>query len=161
MSQLDLLLSALDEGYRELAIALDELPDEDVWRRPHANLLSVGEIVGHIAYGEATWLLLAGSGEPSVSSSFIDQRFRYYLRQLAEPVSLELGAEALAAEISRVHAEIRQSVLALQPKLEDPFPGESAMSWEDRIKYMIFHVASHTGQIYSARHIFGHKTEDN
>jgi hypothetical protein len=161
MSQLNLLISALDEGHRELAIALDGLSDADVWQRPYPNLLSVGEIVGHVAYGEATWLLPARVGGATVSSVFIDQKFRYYLRQIAQPVTLDMGAKAVAAEISRVHEEIRASILVLDPKLEDSFPGDTTISWGDRIKYMIFHVGYHTGQIYSVRHIFGHKTEDN
>ena len=97
----------------------------------------------------------------SIVSPLVSRDFRYYTGQVEQPVELDLGAEALAAEISRVHAEARAALIATNPSLEDPFPGPFQSSWADCLKYMIFHVSYHTGQIYSARHIFGHVTEDN
>lgn len=43
-------LGLLDEGYYELKFAFEGLADEHVWTRPKPDLLSVGELAGHIAY---------------------------------------------------------------------------------------------------------------
>src|SRR5438067_1954812 len=74
-------LELLEEGYYEVKFAFEGLADENVWKRPAAGLLSVGELAGHIAYWEA--VKLAGEGrepEPDlaecrVSSPLIDHRF--------------------------------------------------------------------------------------
>ncbi len=161
MTTLELLISALDEGHRELVIALDGLPDEDVWQRPHDSLLSVGEIVGHVAYWEAVRLASAPNEGSNIKSPVVDRAFRYYTGQIGQPVALSLNSAELTAEIQRVHAEARASLVAANPKLDDPFPGPFQSTWRDCLQYMAFHVAYHTGQVYSARHIFGHKTEDN
>ncbi len=34
-------------------------------------------------------------------------------------------------------------------------------TWGNLVQYQVFHVAYHTGQIYSVRHLLGHETEDN
>jgi hypothetical protein len=161
MTKLELLIAALDEGHRELVIALEGLPDGDVWRRPHANLLSVGEIVGHVAYWEGVRLASAPDEGSTISSPLVDRAFRYYTGQVGAPVVLDLDSATLTAEILRVHAEARAALVALNPELGDPFPGPFQSTWRDCLQYMAFHVAYHTGQIYSARHIFGHETEDN
>ena len=43
-------LGVLELGYYELKIAFEGLADENVWKRPAAGLLSVGELAGHISY---------------------------------------------------------------------------------------------------------------
>ena len=161
MTDLELLISALDEGHRELVIALEGLPDEDVWRRPHENLLSVGEVVGHVAYWEGVRLASAPDEGSTIASPLVDRAFRYYTGQLGHSVALDLSSAQLIAEIQRVHAEARASLVATNPQLNDPFPGPFQSTWKDCLQYMAFHVAYHTGQIYSARHMFGHVTEDN
>ena len=82
-------LKALEQGYYEVTFAFEGLADENVWKRPAAGLLSVGELAGHIAYGEA--LRLAGDSEAPetcrVISPLIDPRFQYYPTTIATPPS--------------------------------------------------------------------------
>ncbi|MEA2552859.1 MAG: hypothetical protein QOJ65_1035, partial [Fimbriimonadaceae bacterium] len=53
MAKLDQLIKAWDEGQWEFSLAFEGLADEDVWRRPHPQLLSIGELAGHIAFWDA------------------------------------------------------------------------------------------------------------
>src|SRR5215831_13883825 len=73
-------LKLLEVGYYEVKFAFEGLADENVWKRPAAGLLSVGELAGHIAYWQA--VKLAGEGEDlakcRVSSPLIDPWFRYH-----------------------------------------------------------------------------------
>src|SRR5947209_5232436 len=84
---LEVYLEGLEEGYYEVKFAFEGLADENVWKRPAAGLLSVGELAGHIAYWEA--VRLAGEGEDlekcRVSSPLIDNRFGYYPTTIATP----------------------------------------------------------------------------
>jgi hypothetical protein len=52
MANLELLIKALDTAHWELGEAFKGLSDEDVWKRPHPRLLSVGELASHIAFWE-------------------------------------------------------------------------------------------------------------
>lgn len=165
MSELDLLVKALDEGHWELSEAFDGLPDEDVWRRPHPRLLSIGEIAGHITYWKA--LKLIGQ-EPKpdladlpIKSPLVDEAFRYYTVNVKEPKKLELGAKEVFDEATRVHNEAKAALMQLKPDLEDKVQGFQQSTWGQILQYQVFHVAYHTGQIYSVRHLLGHETKDN
>lgn len=165
MAELGLLIKAWDEGHRELAEAFIGLQDEDVWTRPHPKLLSVGEIAGHIAHWDAVWI--AGSGlktnlaDLPIQGPLIDPSFRYYTTSALSPVQLEMGAKELWAEVDRVHKEARAIVIKAGPDSEDIPPGYEKMTWGGILQYRAFHVAYHTGQIYSVRHLLGHETVDN
>jgi uncharacterized damage-inducible protein DinB len=61
-----------------------------------------------------------------------------------------------------VHQEVKAHVLEIERDSEDPLPRYGGMdTWGANLRYMVFHVAYHTGQIYSARHFLGHETPDN
>ncbi len=163
MSTLDPLLDAWDEAHREFAIAMGDFPPQDLWRRPHPRLLSVGELAGHVAYWQAVWTMGGGSDRPDLSqipvqSPLVDHAFRYYLSQVEDPVVLELGPEEVLAEVNRVHAAARK--IASSNAMEDVYPGQWG-TWGNFVQYQAFHVAYHTGQAYSVRHMLGHETEDN
>lgn len=164
---LDAYVSILELDYFEITEALKGLADENVWKRPAPGLLSVGELVGHIVYWET--LRFAGNGRDvadcKVQSPLIDDRFRYYTTSLEVSLGAEhfaLGAEALSAEILRVHRETMAHLRELDPAMDGQLPG-----WTDNwtvgeaLKYTIFHVAYHTGQIYSVRHLLGETPPDN
>jgi hypothetical protein len=162
MSRLDTLIDAWDEAHRELAIGLGGVTDEDVWKRAHPRLLSVGELVGHVAHWQAVWIMGGGSdrpdiGELPVQSPLVGDGFRYYTSSVDRTVSLDLNAADLLAELARVHDAAKQYVLA---RRDEPYPGQWG-TWENLVQYQAFHVAYHTGQIYSVRHLLGHETEDN
>jgi hypothetical protein len=74
---------------------------------------------------------------------------------------MDLGAEALYAEVERIHEVAKAAIVALNPDSEDKNPYRGGWSWGQAIEYMGFHVAYHTGQMYSVRHLLGHETVDN
>ena len=53
-------LELLELDYFEVTFAFEGLADEHVWKRPAEGVLSIGELAGHHAYGEAARL----AGEP-------------------------------------------------------------------------------------------------
>lgn len=156
MSSLLPLLQAWDEAHREFAIALDGMPDEELWRRPHPRLLSVGELAGHVAYWQAV-RTAGGEENLAAQSPLIDPRFRYYTGSVEAPVVLSLTTEEVLKEVARIHDDAKA---ALGPhELDDPYPGWG--TYGNMVQYQVFHVAYHTGQAYSARHLLGHTPEDN
>ncbi len=165
MAKLDLLFDGWDEGHREFAIALDGCPDEDLWKRAHPALLSVGELTAHVAYWQAVWT--AGKGqkpnleELGISSPLINNAFRYYTTTIGEPVKLSIGTTEARDELMRIHEYAERLVKNLDPDFNDPVPGLDRWTWGAIIQYQVFHVAYHTGQVYSVRHLLGHQTEDN
>jgi hypothetical protein len=61
-------------------------------------------------------------------------------------------------EVTRVH-EAAKAFVAEKGK-DEPYPGQWG-TWGYLVQYQAFHVAYHTGQVYSVRHLMGHVTEDN
>lgn len=169
---LEFYLQMLELGYYEVPFAFEGLRDKNVWKRPSPGLLSVGELAGHIAYWEAGKLAGAGGekGHPDltmcrVSSLLIDPRFGYFPTTLTTPPSeqhLAMTAKQVGDELLRVHQETTESLKALNPDLSSGVPGYSLNhTYEEVLKYAVFHVSYHTGQMYSARHLLGEETPDN
>lgn len=157
MANLDLLVKALDTAHWEMSEAFKGLPDADVWRRAHPRLLSVGELAAHIAYWEAQSFL----GEGGAESPLFMPEARYYTANADEPFSLDLGAEAVLAEVQRIHALCKATFAADPKDSEHPNPNRNDWTWGWTLEYQAFHVAYHTGQMYSVRHLLGHETVDN
>ena len=163
MSTLAPLIEAWDEAHREFDIALGGLQNEELWTRAHPRLLSVGELAGHIAYWQAVWVTGEGNHKPDlaqlpVKSALLNDGFRYYTSSVDQPFHLELGTAEVLAEVNRVH-EAAKAFMADKGK-DDPYPGQWGI-WGNLVQYQVFHVAYHTGQAYSVRHLLGHETEDN
>ena len=164
-------LKVLDEGYYEVKFAFEGLADENVWKRPSAGLLSVGEMAGHIAYWEAVRLAAGGrepepdSAEFPVSSPLLDQRFRYYPTNIATPPSeahRAMTAEQVCDELLRVHSESVAHFKALNPDLDSSPPGHPPnQTYRAFLMYAAFHIAYHTGQMFSVRHLLSEETPDN
>ncbi len=160
-------LKLLEQGYYEVKFALEGLADEHVWKRPAEGMLSVGELAGHIAYWEA--VRLAGEGEDlgkcRVSSPLIDNRFGYYPTTLETPSSEQhraMMADQVYRELLRVHEESMAHFKALNPDPDARIPGcPTGFTYGEYLKYAVFHIAYHTGQIYSVRHLLGEQTPDN
>ena len=164
-------LEVLGKGYYEAKLAFEGLADENVWKRPADGLLSVGELAGHVAYWVAA--RLSGEGmEPEadvtkwrVSSLLIDHRFAYYPETVAIPpadVHLAMTAEQVCSELLRVHSESVASFKKLNPNLDScPPKWPSGYTYRAFLTYAAFHVAYHTGQMYSVRHLLGDVTPDN
>jgi len=151
-------MEAWDEGHREFAIALGGLLDEDLWKRAHPRLLSVGELGGHVAYWQAVWTL-GGDDEERlpIESPLVDRAFRYYTSNVDQPTVVELGTAQVLAEVARIHEAAKAAVAG--KGIDDPHP--KWRTWGNLVQYQAFHVAYHTGQVYSVRHLLGHETEDN
>jgi hypothetical protein len=168
---LETYLSLLDEAYFEIGEAFKGLEDTKVWKRPTPQLLSIGEIAGHVAYWEA--VKFAGdSGMPkadltkcNVQSPLIDHRFRYYTSAIAADENAQrllLSAQQVYDELMRVHQESMAYFRTLDLDLNShPHGWPGKMTYKDFLSYSPIHVAYHTGQIYSVRHLFGDETADN
>ena len=164
---LDTYLELLDLDFFELTEAFSGLADQHVWQRPVPELLSVGELAGHIAFWEAT--RFAGEGADlakcRIKSPLLDPPFRYYTTTLESSptdAQLALSAEAVGAELQRIHRETAEYLRDLNPDLDTNPPGWSEhWTYRESLKYTIFHVAYHTGQMYSVRHLLGEVTPDN
>ena len=157
MANMDLLWKALDAAHWEMGEAFKELPDIDVWRRPDPRLLSVGELASHVAYWEAQSFL----GEGAVESPLIVPAARYYTSNSTEPFELPMGAEDVLRELQRIHALCKAAYVANPHDSEEPNPNRDDWTWGWTLEYQAFHVAYHTGQMYSVRHLLGHQTVDN
>jgi len=152
-----------DEAHREFAIACEGLADEDLWTRPEPRLLSVGELAGHIAYWQAVHVFGGGDDRPdpdqlSIRSPLVDARFRYYTTNVDHPVTLDMGVQGVLQELARIHDATKE---ALKDKLVSDPVASFWGNWGTLVQYQVFHVAYHTGQAYSVRHLLGHETEDN
>jgi hypothetical protein len=163
MSTLTPLIEAWDEAHREFAIALGGLPDEDLWKRASPRLLSVGELAGHVAYWQAVWITGAGNDRPDleqlpIKSPLLNHAFRYYTSSVDQPFATGLGTASVLEEVQRIH-EAAKAAVADKEK-DDSYPGQWG-TWGNLVQYQVFHVAYHTGQAYSVRHLLGHETEDN
>ncbi len=145
----------IDSAIWEMSEAFVHLADQDVWVRAHPRLLSVGELAAHVAFGEARWIL----GE--FESPFFTDQIGYYPTTVEQPLLLELGAEAVYAEVKRVHEACKAHFLTSRPALDAKSPFRDDWAWGYTIEYMAFHIAYHTGQVYSVRHLLGHETADN
>lgn len=160
-------LKLLEVGYYEVQFAFEGLADENVWKRPAPGLLSVGELAGHAAYWEA--IRLAGEGEDlskcRISSPLIDQRFRYHTTTLGTTPSeqhLAMTAKQVYEELVRVHKEAIAHFQALNPDPGTHIPGcPTGFTYGEYLEYAMFHIAYHTGQMYSVRHLLGEETPDN
>jgi hypothetical protein len=160
-------LKLLSLGYYEVQFAFEGLADEHVWKRPAPGLVSVGELAGHHAYWEA--IRLAGEGEDltkcRISSPLIDRRFRYYPDTLAttpSPEHLAMTGKQVYEEMLRVHEAAVAYLKELSPDSDTPIPGDAnGFTYGQFLEYAVFHIAYHTGQMYSVRHLLGEETPDN
>lgn len=165
-------LRAIDLTYYEVKEAFGGLSDANVWKRPTAGLLSVGELAGHIAFWQAIKFASEGGenyaadiSKCKVVSPLIDPRFRYYTTTIDSSPSAEhlaMTAEQVYGELVRVHEESLAHFKAFNPNLQSVVEGYPyQFTYEDMLKYNIFHVSYHVGQIYSVRHLLGEQTPDN
>ncbi|WP_394795861.1 DinB family protein [Armatimonas sp.] len=158
---LEAYLSSLELAYFEVTEAFKGLADENVWKRPAEGILSIGELAGHIASGEAN--RFAGKG--TLSSLLVDPRFWYYPRTLATPPSEEqraMTAQQVGTELARVHQEAVAHLKSRNLDLDSAPPnGSPGNTYGEVVQYMVFHVGYHIGQMYTVRHLLGEVTPDN
>jgi len=156
MANLDLLMKALDSAIWEMSEAFKGLPDEDVWKRPDPRLLSVGELAAHVAHWESVSFLGEGFESPLTGTAA-----HYYTTNVEKPYQLPMGADAVFSEVKRIHEASKASFAGDPHDSEEKNPSRGGWSWGQTVEYQVFHIAYHTGQIYSVRHLLGHQTVDN
>lgn len=75
---------------------------------------------------------------------------------------MAMTAAQVCSELIRVHEESVAHFKALNPDLAAVPPGGPAYHiCGEYLKYAVFHVSCHTGQMYSAGHLLGEETPDN
>jgi hypothetical protein len=159
MSFLDTQSQAWDSAHWEFSLVFEDFADEDLWRRADPQLLSVGELVAHVVYSQITYANQLGG---QISSPLSNKNARYYLTTVDNPVESTLGVEEVVQELDRVQKAVKEIFMSVDKGRDDalPFrgPGRTFGEFADD---MLFHVAYHTGQAFSVRHLMGHKTNDN
>ena len=161
MANVDALIKAWDLAIWEYSLVFEELADEDVWRRAHPRLLSIGELTGHVAYWEPNEPSPDGVSAVSIQSVLNNPAFRYYETQVENPFSLDVSAADLIAELKRIHEEAKTAVTKRGLNGDDLLVEGGNVTYGQYLQYRGFHAAYHAGQAYSVRHIFGHKTTGN
>lgn len=156
MTEMDRLMAALDAAHWEMGEAFKGLPDSEVWKRPDPRLLSVGELAAHVAHWEANSFLAHGT-----ESLLASPPAGYYVSSVDQPFELPLGASEVLEELRKVHEACNAAWIA-EPKGADEVNSlRGDWTWAYTLQYQAFHVAYHTGQMYSVRHLLGHETVDN
>ena len=92
-----------------------------------------------------------------IKSPLLNNAFRYYTTNVEAASQVDLTAAEVLAEVMRIHEAAKAAVVG--KNMEDPHP--HWQTWGNLVQYQVFHVAYHTGQVYSVRHLLGHETEDN
>ncbi len=73
-----------------------------------------------------------------------------------------MTADQVHREMVRIHEETFAYFKAQNPDLDTAPKGYNAQfSFRELLKYAIFHISYHTGQMYTARHLLGEQTPDN
>ena len=152
--KIEALIQAWDEGAWEFTLVFEGLSDDDLWRRAHPNLLSVGELAGHVAYWDA--VLVPGG----IESPLNDKAFGYFSDQVAHEVKKDLNVAQVLEELKRIHDAAKAEVMKVKD-FDEKVPWRDDWTWGGCLRYRVFHIAYHCGQAYSARHLMGHKTTDN
>jgi hypothetical protein len=132
MANVEPLIKAWDEAIWEYSLVFEGLKDEDVWKRAHPRLLSIGELTAHVAYYEPRALTgpaLIPEGDESIKSVLVDPAFKYYSANVEKPVVLKVGAEEAIAELKRVHEEAKAFATKVDRDTEDPIEGVDKMTW--------------------------------
>jgi len=152
---------AWDAAHWEFSLVFEDLSDEDLWRRTHPNLLSVGEIVCHMVYWQTNYATKLNPAS-MIESPLRRDEARYYLTSVGSPLVLAMSVDEVAKEFDRVQKLVKETFLQIDAEessvLTVEGPGRTFGEFAD---YMVFHVAYHTGQAFSVRHVMGHKTNDN
>jgi len=133
-----------------LAAALETLPAEDVWWRPHPETVSFGTILSHLEGNVRQWVLSGLGGQP-------DQRDR------ASEFSAEVGPDGLTL-LARLEATVEQACGVLaglrEQDLERSFTIQGfETTGRSAVYHVVEHFSWHTGQatwIAKARAGAGH-----
>lgn len=138
----------LAASIEELGEAFQDLADDEVWKRPRPELLSIGELAAHLVYWDVRFLL-GGNFESPLN----EVRAWYYDDAVNDPLVLPLGAQQVLAEILRAHEASLAAVKALAPTPDDPNPHREDWTWRYTLQTQALHYAYHTGQMHSVRHL--------
>lgn len=167
--EVDHLVEAWHWMYFETDLAFGGLSEENLHRRPADGLLSVSEHVAHVARSEASIVnrYLFGQ-EPNdwADCLFRQPEFGWPPTMLEGPVNAELSRmtvrevmDAYLEQHGRCYKLARGLDLEPDHAFEDDW--SRVRTVRDRLRIAAYHVAYHTGQIYSVRHFLGEETPEN
>jgi hypothetical protein len=155
MERYEAFIEAWDVAHWEFTLAFENLSDDDLWKRAHPRLLSVGELAAHVAFSESQLT------RPQTESPLVELRASYYLHNVEDPLIKDLTVDQVLAEVDRIHNFAKAAAIQIHD-VHATVHWRDDWTWYECIKYLgCFHVAYHTGQAFSIRHLMGHKTNDN
>jgi uncharacterized damage-inducible protein DinB len=130
----------------KINLALDELDDEQIWRRPNESSNSIGNLILHLSGNVRQWIIAGVGGAPDARDRAREFAER---RQIGKRELLDLLNKTLdeaAAVLAKVESECiaTRSDAPLQ-RLCRPQAFEATVL--DAIFHVVEHFSYHTGQI--------------
>lgn len=127
-----------DESIPRIRKCLDQLTDDEIWYRPNAETVSIGNLVIHLCGNARQWICSGLGGEP-------DHRERS--REFAERGPIPRAE--LLSRLDTIEADVRRTLETVDPtSLLDKRPvqiyQESGLSI---LVHVVEHFSYHTGQI--------------
>lgn len=170
MRETQVLLSAIEEAYRDAEGAFSGIREENFHRRPSSTILAISEQAVHIAQCEALLLLGAllqkSPSEWGITSPLLHEQYDYPPNALAHPIPdtiLTLSPKDIYPELRKVHDFIMQNLKGFDKDADQmvltPWGETLTVRW--CLTYSAYHVAYHIGQVYCIRHFLGEETPNN
>lgn len=128
----------LDEGMRMIAISLEFLNEEELWKKPNEHLNSVGNLILHLC-GNMTQYVISGLGGKT------DERERDLEFQQTGIASKSELKEQLQSTVN----EVKETILSVTPEdyLRERQIQGFDMSGMGAVIHAVEHFSYHTGQI--------------
>ncbi len=163
------LVEAWHWMYFETDLAFGGLSPQNLHRRPGPGLLAISEHVAHVVRSEASIINrgLFGQSPRQWEDCLLRQpEFGWPPTMLEGPINPELERmsvdevmDAYLRQHSRCYELAQTCHLSPDHVFKDHW--ERCTTVRDRLRIAAYHVAYHTGQIYSARHLLGEETPEN
>lgn len=128
----------LDEGHARIVKCVGLLSDEQVWHRPNAHVVSVGNLVLHLSGNVGQWLNSTLGGDP-------DERYRDGEFEQPGPIERAVLLAGLRSTLERAVEVIR----SLDPECFERFWAVQGFheSGTAIILHVVEHFSYHVGQI--------------
>ena len=163
------LIEAWHWMYFETDLLFEGLAEENLHRRPNANLLAISEHLAHVARSEASIVnryLFGQQPDQWADCLFRKAEFGWPPTMLERPVDevlSQMSVEDVMQEYLRQHERCYQLAVTLALPADTVFDDEwdRCRTVRDRLRIAAYHVAYHAGQVYSVRHALGEDTPEN
>lgn len=128
----------LDEGIPRIKKCLSKLDETEIWYRPNAETVSIGNLCLHLCGNVRQWLVSGIGGKPDTRN-----------RPLEFSEKGPLPTDYLIEELTKLEQEIKESLEGM--KLEDLMKKRSVQIYEEAplniLIHVIEHFSYHVGQI--------------